>query len=91
MLKLKLLIIAAFVAFALSAFLFSSNYTQAQINENAAKSDEILEKVTNYKTWQQVQKPDKPKPELSNILKTDTSTSATTIDVLSISNSSPAG
>ena len=91
MLKLKLFVIAAFAVFASSAFLFSSNYTLAQTNENAAKRDEMLERVTNYKTWKQVRKPEKPKLELSNILKTDSSTNAATIDVLSISNSSVAG
>ena len=91
MLKLKLFVIAVFAVFASSAFLFSSNYIKAQTNKNTARRDEMLERVTNYKTWKQVQKSENPKAELSNILKTDSSTNAPTIDILSISNSSVAG
>ncbi len=80
MLKLKLFAVAAFLAFASCAFLFPSNNSQAQSNENAKKRDEILEKVASYKIWKQVQKPEKTK-EL-NIVKTD---------VLTISDSSLAG
>ena len=79
MLKLKLLIIAAFAVFASSAFLFSSNYTQAQTKENAAKRDEILQKVAYYKTWQQVQKPEKKSEDVI------------TPDVLTISDSAVGG
>ena len=91
MLKLKLFIVAAFVAFASCVFLFPNSKIEAQTSEKVQNRDEILQKVADYKDWKQVQKPENPKPELSDILKTDASTSASTIDVLSISNSSPAG
>ncbi len=56
---LKLSVIAAFLAFASCAFLFSSNKSQAQTNKNTEKRDEMLEKVADYKIWKQVQKPEK--------------------------------
>jgi hypothetical protein len=59
MLKLKLFAVAAFLAFASGAFLFSNNKIEAQTNENAGKRDEILGKVADYKLWKQVQKPEK--------------------------------
>ena len=79
MFKLKILMIAAFAVFASSAFLFSSNYTQAQTNENAAKREEMLEKVANYKGWKQVQKTAKK------------SENVVTTDVLTISDSAVGG
>lgn len=79
MLKLKLFAIAAFLAFASCAFLFSSKKIEAQTSENTKKRDEMLEKVANYKGWKQVQKPEK---KSEDVLKTD---------VMTISNSSVAG
>ena len=67
MLKLKLFAVAAFLAFASCAFLFSSNKSQAQTNENANKRDEMLEKVAGYKIWKQVQKPEKKSDEVLTI------------------------
>lgn len=67
MLKLKLFAVAAFLAFASCAFLFSSNKSQAQTNENAKKRDEMLEKVADYKIWKQVQKPEKKSDEVLTI------------------------
>lgn len=79
MLKIKIFAFAAFLAIASSVFLVSSNKTEAQVSENTKKSDELLEKVANYKNWKQVQKPEKK------------SENPVTTDVLSISNSSIAG
>ena len=59
MLKIKLFAVAAFLAFASCAFLFSSGKTQAQSSENDKKRDETLEEVAGYKSWKQVQKPEK--------------------------------
>lgn len=67
MLKLKLFAVAAFLAFASCVFLFSSNKSQAQSNENANKRDEMLEKVADYKIWKQVQKPEKKSDEVLTI------------------------
>jgi len=58
MLKIKLFAIAAFLGFAACAFLFSSSKIEAQSSENSKKRDEILEKVSAYKVWKQVQKPE---------------------------------
>jgi len=58
MLKTKLFAVAAFLAFALCAFLFPNNKIEAQSSENTKKRDEILEKVGSYKLWKQVQKPE---------------------------------
>jgi hypothetical protein len=87
MLKIKLFAIAAFLAFAACAFLFSSGKIEAQSSRNTEKRDEILEKVAAYKVWKQVQKPEK-KPELTE---PTTGSTGLTIDVLSISQSSLAG
>jgi len=59
MLKIKLFVALAFLAFAACAFLFSNSKTQAQTSKNAKNRDEILEKVAGYKTWKQVVKPAK--------------------------------
>jgi hypothetical protein len=59
MLKLKLFIVAAFVAFASSAFLFSNSKIEAQSNKISENRDEILQKVADYKIWKQVRKPEK--------------------------------
>lgn len=59
MLKTKLFAVAAFLAFALCAFLFPNNKIEAQSSEKTKKRNEILEKVGSYKLWKQVQKPDK--------------------------------
>ena len=67
MLKLKLFAVAAFLAFASCVFLFSSNKSQAQSNENANNRDEMLEKVADYKIWKQVQKPEKKSDEVLTI------------------------
>lgn len=79
MLKIKLFSLFAFLTFAGSAFLFSSNGTRAQSSENVKKRDDVLEKVAGYKNWKQVQKPEK---------KSDVSVVS---DVLSISDSTLAG
>lgn len=81
MLKIKLFAVAAFLAFASLAFLFSSSKIEAQSSENKQQRDEILEKVALYKIWQQVQKTEQ-KSDLSGILKTD---------VLTIDNSAAMG
>ncbi len=80
MLKLKLFAVAAFLALASCAFLFSNNKIEAQTSENAKKRDDILGKVAAYKIWKQVQKPEK---------KADSAEGKT--NVLEISNSSVAG
>ncbi len=67
MLKLKLFAVAAFLAFAWCAFLFSGNNIAAQTNKNTEKRDEMLEKVADYKIWKQVQKPDKKSDEVLTI------------------------
>ena len=79
MLKIKLFVAFAFLAFAAGVFLFGNNETQAQSYKTGAKRDEVLEKVADYKVWKQVQKPEKKSPD---ILKTD---------VVQIDNSTLAG
>ena len=69
MLKIKLFVAFAFLAFASAAFLFSNNKSQAQTGKTDARRDEVLEKVAGYKNWNQVQKPE-TKPDLS-VLKSD--------------------
>ena len=66
--NLKFFVIAAFLAFAACAFLFSSGKIEAQSKENSKKRDEILEKVAAYKVWKQVQKPE---TKLEDAAKTD--------------------
>jgi hypothetical protein len=68
MLKLKLFAVAAFAIFTLCAFLLSSNKIAAQTSEKTQNRDEILQKVTDYKVWKQVQKPEK---KVEDVAKTD--------------------
>ncbi|HEY0458942.1 MAG TPA: hypothetical protein VGC97_07280 [Pyrinomonadaceae bacterium] len=77
MLKIKLFVALAFLAFAACAFLLPGNKSLAQTNESAKKRDQVLEKVAGYKTWKQVQKPEP--------------LAATKAEVLTISDSSVAG
>jgi hypothetical protein len=67
MLKIKLLAVFAFLAVAAVAFLFGNNETRAQSGKTGAKRDEVLEKVADYKTWKQVQKPEKEPGEVVTI------------------------
>lgn len=76
----KLLIIGTFAVFAVGAFLFPNNKTEAQTEEN------ILTKVADYKTWKQVQK-----PEVKKETEVKIETEVVTTDVLSISDSTIAG
>ena len=73
--KLKLLIISVFLAFAAFTFFVPNDKIEAQTNENLKKKAKILKKVADYKTWNQVNKPDK---------KTDS-------DILTIAESTAAG
>ena len=65
MLKIKLFAVAAFLAVAACAFLFSNNRSLAQSEKNR---DDILQKVAGYKTWKQIVKPEKKIDEPSIIL-----------------------
>jgi hypothetical protein len=68
MLKIKLFAVFAFLAFAVFAFLFSSNKSQAQTGKTSERRDEVLEKVAGYKSWLPVQKPEKKSDEPSVVL-----------------------
>lgn len=68
MLKIKLFAVAAFIAFAACAFLFSNNRSQAQSGKNDKQRDEILQTVAAYKSWKQVIKPETEPDKPSIIL-----------------------
>ena len=58
MLKSKLFVVAAFIAFAASVFFFASRKTAAQADEKSRKP-EIPGKIASYKSWPQARKPEK--------------------------------
>ena len=66
MLKIKLLTIAALLAFAVCGFLLPSNKIEAQSKDKNENRDEILQTVAGYKTWKQVQKPEKKVEDAAN-------------------------
>jgi len=61
-LKIKLFAVAAFLAFAAGAFLFSNDKSYAQTGKTDKNRDGILQTVAGYKAWKQVVKPEK-KPD----------------------------
>ena len=67
-LKIKLFAVAAFLAFAACAFLFSNNKSLAQSGKADKNRDDALQKVAGYKSWKQLQKPEKKPDEPSTIL-----------------------
>ncbi len=67
-LKIKLFAVAAFLAFAACAFLFSNNKSQAQTSKEDKDRDEILQTVAGYKAWKQVLKPETEPDKPSTIL-----------------------
>ena len=66
--KIKLFAVAAFLAFAACAFLFSNDKSHAQSGKTDKNRDGILQKVAGYKGWKQVLKPEKKPDEPSIIL-----------------------
>jgi hypothetical protein len=57
---LKFLMVGAFLAFAACAFFMSGgDKIEAQSKEAVRKKAEILEKVADYKKWEQINKVDK--------------------------------
>jgi hypothetical protein len=63
MLKIKFFAVAAFLAVAACAFLFSNNRSQAQTGKTAQNRDAILQTIAGYKAWKQVVKPEKKTAE----------------------------
>ena len=73
--NLKIFIIAFFAVFAVGGFLLTDKTSEAQ--EKAQQREPILEAVADYKTWNQVNKPEK---SLTEAVQIDT----TQIDVSSV-------
>lgn len=67
MLKFKLIAVFVFATFAVGAFLTSGPRTLAG-GDDKKKADEVLAKVANYKSWNQVVKPEVKKDAPSDVL-----------------------